>query len=133
MMARRAKQLWKYNKITGLWSSERSVTNSTADEWLRKYQSDEPNESFKISINKPKASPKDLKSLTSKYVLLDSAGYEIKAFDTTVAKPRPAGETIEGARRTAQYLSRARSELIRVVKRGEDYSSDAGEKFYPDV
>jgi hypothetical protein len=51
--------LWQYNKITGYWVQVRTVTSETKNEWLKVYQDDEPNESFKVSINRPIAPPKD--------------------------------------------------------------------------
>lgn len=50
----RALQLWKFNKVTGLWVPQRTVTQQTADEWLRIFQRDEPEEIFKVSVNKPR-------------------------------------------------------------------------------
>jgi hypothetical protein len=46
--------LWKYNKITGYWNKERTVTQETADQWLVIFSKDEPNEIFKISKNRPR-------------------------------------------------------------------------------
>jgi len=50
----RALQLWKFNKVTGLWVPQRTVTWETADKWLDIYQRDEPGEMFKVSFNKPR-------------------------------------------------------------------------------
>ena len=53
-MALMNKTLWKYNRITGLWVSQRTVTAETAQEWLSIFQADEPSEKFKVSKNRPK-------------------------------------------------------------------------------
>lgn len=50
-------RLWKFNRITGFWAVARSVTPETADEWLRRWQHDEPNEFFVVSKNKPSKPP----------------------------------------------------------------------------
>lgn len=51
------KKLWRYNKTTGFWVYERDVSDHTVKDWLRVYQSDMPNETFKVSINKPTSPP----------------------------------------------------------------------------
>lgn len=47
------KQLWKYNQVTGLWDQQRSVTDETAEQWLRVYRKDEPREHFTVSSRRP--------------------------------------------------------------------------------
>lgn len=51
-------RLWKYNRTTGFWDYARNVTLETADQWLRKWRSDEPGESFVVSNNKPSKPPR---------------------------------------------------------------------------
>jgi hypothetical protein len=51
--------LWRYNRITGHWNRVRDVTPSTSEQWLAVWQEDEPNESFKVSDNKPNKPPKE--------------------------------------------------------------------------
>jgi hypothetical protein len=46
--------IWEYNPITGYWKYVRSVTDKTADEWLKIFQSDEPGKKFRVSKRKPK-------------------------------------------------------------------------------
>jgi len=48
------KKLWRFNPITGYWVYEREVLPETANDWLKLYQTDEPNVQFKISTNKPR-------------------------------------------------------------------------------
>lgn len=50
-----ALRLWRHNRTTGLWVVERTVTPETADEWLKVFRRDEPNETFVVSATKPKA------------------------------------------------------------------------------
>ncbi len=54
-------QLWKYNWVTGLWHQERSVTPETQNQWLAKFEKDEPEEAFVVSPRKPKGPPKNKK------------------------------------------------------------------------
>ena len=49
--------LYKYNKITGMWVHQRSVTPETKDQWLYHFKKDEPNEHFVVSKNKPNHNP----------------------------------------------------------------------------
>lgn len=49
--------LWKYNKVTGYWNHERKCDSATAKDWLIVYQKDEPEETFKLSKNKPTKRP----------------------------------------------------------------------------
>jgi len=48
------KVLWKYNRITGFWVSQRTVTSETEATWLKVFQADEPSEKFKVAKNRPK-------------------------------------------------------------------------------
>lgn len=50
--------LWKYNPVTGYWNQERDVTEETKDQWLARFQKDEPDADFQISARKPKGKPK---------------------------------------------------------------------------
>lgn len=56
-----ALRLWKFGRITGLWRAERTVTPETADQWLDKFQRDEPDETFVVSKNKPSRAPAGIK------------------------------------------------------------------------
>jgi len=49
--------LFKYNKRSGLWDHQRSVTPETKDQWLHQFKKDEPDEHFVVSKNKPKHNP----------------------------------------------------------------------------
>lgn len=49
--------LYKYNKRSGMWDHQRSVTPETKDQWLHYFKKDEPNEHFVVSKNKPKHNP----------------------------------------------------------------------------
>ena len=50
--------LWQYNKITGYWKLERMCAPELADQWLERFQKDEPEETFKLSLRKPSGRPK---------------------------------------------------------------------------
>ena len=50
--------LYSYNPITGMWKSERSVTPETQDQWLKRFQKDEPKKQFVVSKRTPKGKPK---------------------------------------------------------------------------
>jgi len=45
--------LWKYNPVSGLWKSERTVTPETKDKWLEIFKKDDPKAKFIVSKNKP--------------------------------------------------------------------------------
>jgi hypothetical protein len=49
--------IWKYNKRSGLWEHQRNVTASTEAEWAKIFREDAPNDTFKISKNKPSGKP----------------------------------------------------------------------------
>lgn len=49
--------LWKYNKRSGLWDYQRTVTPETKDQWLAVHKEDEPEEHFHVAQNRPKHKP----------------------------------------------------------------------------
>lgn len=49
--------LWKYNKRTGYWEMVRDSLIENAKRWLEIFQSDEPNEHFKLAKRRPDAKP----------------------------------------------------------------------------
>jgi hypothetical protein len=49
------KALYKYNPITGYWTHVRNCEESTAQEWLRTFQADDPQAKFEL--RKTKESP----------------------------------------------------------------------------
>jgi hypothetical protein len=49
--------LWKYNRITGLWNHQRICDESTAQEWLKIFSKDEPAETFVVAKHSPKKPP----------------------------------------------------------------------------
>jgi hypothetical protein len=49
--------LWQYNRITGLWDHQRSCDESTAEEWLKVFSKDEPDETFVLAKHRPKNAP----------------------------------------------------------------------------
>lgn len=49
--------LWRYNKITGIWKLERSVTPETKDKWLEIFKKDSPGEDYVIASKKPSKKP----------------------------------------------------------------------------
>lgn len=51
-------KLWKFNAITGYWDYQRTCNEDTAEEWLRLFRRDEPNESFKLTNRRPSGKPK---------------------------------------------------------------------------
>lgn len=51
-------KLWRYNPTTGFWSIQRICDSTTAKDWLRVYQSDEPGAAFKLSKNRPVGAPR---------------------------------------------------------------------------
>jgi len=54
--------LWSYNTTTGYWKLERMCAEDQAQQWLERFQRDEPNRPFKLSRNKPSAKPPTTKS-----------------------------------------------------------------------
>lgn len=55
--APKSESLWRYNRRSGLWDHQRTVTEDTAASWLAKFRSDEPNETFVIAKHAPKKPP----------------------------------------------------------------------------
>jgi hypothetical protein len=53
--------LWKYNRITGLWDHQRTCDESTAETWLGVFQKDEPDEAFALAKHRPKKRPETLR------------------------------------------------------------------------
>lgn len=49
--------LWKYNRTTGYWTLCRLCLQMTADNWLKIFQKDEPDEYFILSRRKPNHVP----------------------------------------------------------------------------
>ena len=49
--------LWKYNKRSGIWDYQRTVTEETKDQWLSVFKNDEPSETFRVALNKPSGRP----------------------------------------------------------------------------
>jgi hypothetical protein len=49
------KALYRYNPITGYWTYVRSCEETTAEEWLRIFQADEPQAKFEL--RKAKGTP----------------------------------------------------------------------------
>lgn len=49
--------LWKYNKTTGYWEVVRDSLVENAERWLEIFQSDNPNEHFKLAKRRPNAKP----------------------------------------------------------------------------
>lgn len=50
-------KLWKYNRVTGFWVHQRNCLDHEADQWLRIFQRDEPEEFFVLSKKEPKHNP----------------------------------------------------------------------------
>ena len=46
-------KLWRYNYITGYWQFIRKCEDDVAMQWLAIFQSDSPNDVFKLSKIKP--------------------------------------------------------------------------------
>lgn len=46
------KALYKYNPITGYWTHVRNCEETTAQEWLRTFQADEPQAKFELRKTK---------------------------------------------------------------------------------
>ena len=46
-------RLWKYNRVTGLWDYQRTVTPETADQWLAIFTRNAPRETFVLSRKMP--------------------------------------------------------------------------------
>lgn len=52
-------KLWKYNKRTGYWDYQRSITSPNDEQkWLKTFQDDEPSEYFVVSKSRPSKKPK---------------------------------------------------------------------------
>jgi len=49
--------LFKYNKRSGMWDHQRSVSPETKDQYLDIFKKDEPNEHFVVAKNRPKHNP----------------------------------------------------------------------------
>lgn len=49
--------LYKYDRITGYWNIERQCSEETAEQWLKVFSDDAPNEYFYLSHRKPKHNP----------------------------------------------------------------------------
>lgn len=49
--------LWRFDKVTGLWKSERKVTEDTKAQWLEQFQKDAPDDTFVVSDRKPSNAP----------------------------------------------------------------------------
>jgi hypothetical protein len=49
--------LYKYNKRSGMWDHQRSVSPETKDQYLDIFKKDEPNEHFVVAKNRPKHNP----------------------------------------------------------------------------
>ena len=47
--------IWKLNRRTGLWVSQRNCTAETAAQWLAIFQKDEPEETFIAAKRRPMA------------------------------------------------------------------------------
>lgn len=57
-------KLWKYNRRTGYWDLQRTITNPHDEQrWLSIFQKDEPSEVFKLSKNRPSDRPLRLGAL----------------------------------------------------------------------
>lgn len=56
-MKKKEDGLYKYNKRSGMWNHQRSVTPETKDQWLSQFKKDEPEEHFIVSKNTPKHNP----------------------------------------------------------------------------
>ena len=57
MLTHYSMNLWKYNKVTGYWNAQRTVTPESAQAWLAIFQHDEPTEYFCIRKHKPSNAP----------------------------------------------------------------------------
>ena len=49
-------KLWKYNRITGMWTFMRTCEDKA---WLAVFQKDEPDQHFKLSKTRPRLPPKE--------------------------------------------------------------------------
>ena len=50
-------KLWKYNRVTGYWVLVRDCYRDRVQDWMRIFQSDEPNEIFRASNRRPVGAP----------------------------------------------------------------------------
>lgn len=50
-------RLWRFGKVSGLWSVERVVTLDTAEAWLAKFRQDAPGDHFVVAARRPSKPP----------------------------------------------------------------------------
>lgn len=65
MKTEKHEHLWKYNRRSGLWDHQRTVTPETRQAWMKIFQRDEPSETFKLAQYKPRQPPKKYKAFGS--------------------------------------------------------------------
>ncbi len=51
-------RLWRYNTVTGYWVYVRDCYRDRAQDWLRIFQSDEPDATFRASNRRPTTAPR---------------------------------------------------------------------------
>ena len=49
--------LWKFNRLSGLWDHQRTCNPDLATMWLQVFQGDEPGEFFELAKHRPKHNP----------------------------------------------------------------------------
>lgn len=107
-------RLWRYDKITGYWKVERTVSPETASQWLAIFQKDQPGETFKVSTSRPNSVPEQPRSHDYK----SEKGYVAKLLDAktgaVLAKSEPYISNGAGLKLWVQQKA---NELIRSGKR----------------
>jgi len=109
--------LWKYNKITGIWKQERSVTPETKDKWLEIFKKDSPDETYVISSKKPSKKPmKESEEILEEVdwdLVLHEAEYQGK--DVSLNKPF---YTPDGPKKSAVYTMGPNGKVV-IVRFGD--------------
>jgi hypothetical protein len=109
--------LWKYNKITGFWKQERSVTPETKDKWLEIFKKDSPDETYVIASKKPSKKPmKESVEILEEVdwdLVLHEAEYQGK--DVSLNKPF---YTPDGPKKSAVYTMGPNGKVV-IVRFGD--------------
>jgi hypothetical protein len=118
--------LYKYNKRSGMWDHQRSVSPETKDQYLDIFKKDEPNEHFVVAKNRPKHNP--LKENVDS-VFAEKFGKEREAVARSGQEPKDKDLVMRsGDRKTSDKGYRTQSVVKQVIEakdKGEyDYEGD---------
>lgn len=71
--------VWHYNRDTGYWEQERTVTQETADQWLKVWRDDMPKDAYRVAKSRPSGRPKAADYRDGK--VLDAVDVPTNSFD----------------------------------------------------